>query len=288
MAEETTTQSITTDTASLSIQDDAKAPVTPSSAAKDEPLILTEEDEGERGELESEVRAKDANISGLEKLRQEKQQELESLQKELDGERLLQMKESILHRIEVERLKRQTKAVEERLTVLEKDMQNKDAIREYAELIKSVAPKGGNVDSQYVMKLQSQLAKAVKRMDATSHQMTQIEHSCEEVVNSLKKEISDIVEDRCRTELELRKQLEMLEEQKNEIQSEYDDRILLNQQELERLKEKVTVEVTLEDLEQELEETEEKLMKLNNTHEMQEKIIEELKNIAGEEEAKEE
>lgn len=291
MAEETTTESITIDTAALSIQNEAtdeapKAPVTPSSAGKvqqDEPLILTEEDEGERGQLESQVRAKDENISGLEKLRQQKQQELESLQKELDKERLLQMKESILHRIEVERLKRQTKAVEERLTVLEKDMQNKDAIREYAELIKSVAPKGGNVDSQYVMKLQSQLAKAVKRMDATSHQMTQIEHSCEEVVNSLKKEISDIVEDRCRTELELRKQLELLEEQQKEIQSEYDDRILLNQQELERLKEKVTVEVTLEDLEQEMEETEEKLMKLNNTHEMQERIIEELKNIAGEE-----
>ena len=41
--------------------------------------------------------------------------------------------------------------------------------------------------------------------------------------------------------------------------------------------------MTLDDLEQELEETEEKLMKLNNTHEMQERIIEELKNIAGEE-----
>ena len=73
------------------------------------------------------------------------------------------------------------------------------------------------------------LAKAVKRMDATSHQMTQLEHSCEEVVNSLKKEIGDIVEERCRTELELRKQLDLLEEQKSEIQSEYDDRILLNQ-----------------------------------------------------------
>lgn len=288
MAEETTTESITTDTAALSIATDVaaeeglKSPTTPS-AKQDEPLTLTEEDEGERGTLESDVRAKDANISALEKLRHEKQQELENLQKELGSERLLQMKESILHRIEVERLKRQTKAVEERLTVLEKDMLNKEAIREYAELIKSVAPKGGNVDSQYVMKLQSQLAKAVKRMDATSHQMTQIEHTCEEVVNSLKKEISDIVEDRCRTELELRKQLELLEEQKMEIQSEYDDRIILNQKELERLKEKVTVEVTLDDLEQELEETEEKLMKLNNTHEMQEKIIEELTNMAGEE-----
>ena len=293
MAEEATTESVTTDVAAISIEEDnavddaPKTPSTPSTPTtkvqQDEPLTLTAEDEGERGDLENEVRSKDANIAGLEKLRQEKQQELENLQKELDSERLLQMKESILHRIEVERLKRQTKAVEERLTVLENDMQNKDAIREYAELIKSVAPKGGNVDSQYVMKLQSQLAKAVKRMDATSHQMTQLEHSCEEVVNSLKKEIGDIVEERCRTELELRKQLDLLEEQKSEIQSEYDDRILLNQQELERLKEKVTVEVTLDDLEQELEETEEKLMKLNNTHEMQERIIEELKNIAGEE-----
>jgi DNA repair exonuclease SbcCD ATPase subunit len=187
------------------------------------------------------------------------------------------MKESILHRIEVERLKRQTKAVQERFVVLEKDMSNTDAIREYAELIKSVAPKGGNVDSQYVMKLQSQLAKAVKRMDATSHQMTQVEQSCEEVVNSLKKEIGDIVEDRCRTELELRKQLELLEEQKLEIQAEYDDRIQTNQKELERLKGKVTVEITtIADLEEELEETEGKLEKLNNVHEMQERTIEAL------------
>lgn len=221
-------------------------------------------------------------------MRMEKEQELDILQKELDAERLLQMKEEILHRIEVERLKRQTQAVEERLTLLEKDMKNKDAIREYAELIKSVAPKSGNADSQYVLKLQSQLAKATKRMDATSHQMTQLEHSCEEVVNSLKKEIGEIVEDRCRTELELKKQLELLQEQKKEIQSEYDDRILLNKQELERLKEKVTVQVTLDDLEQEMEETEEKLMKLNNTHEMQERIIEELKNIAGSAEEKDE
>ena len=131
MAEETTTESITTDTAALSIATDVateeglKSPTTPS-GKQDEPLTLTEEDEGERGTLESDVRAKDANIAALEKLRHEKQQELENLQKELDSERLLQMKESILHRIEVERLKRQTKAVEERLTVLEKDMMNKE------------------------------------------------------------------------------------------------------------------------------------------------------------------
>merc|ERR1712238_254202 len=84
------------------------------------------------------------------------------------------------------------------------------------------------------------------------------------------------VEDRCRTELEIMKQLELLEEQKLEIRSEYDDRIKLNRQELERLKDKVTVGITIVDLEEELEETEGKLEKLNNVHEMQERIIEEL------------
>lgn len=230
---------------------------------------------GMRGDLERQVRARDANISSLEKIRLEKSQELAALQKELEEERLRQMKESILHRIEVERLKRQTRAVEERLEALERDMQDKDAIHEYANLIKGVAPKGG-VDSQYVMKLQSQLAKAVKKMDATAHQMAQVEQSCEEVVSSLKKEISEIVEDRCRTELELRRQLELLEEQKAEMQAEYDDRIRENQKELERLKEKVSVEVSVEDLEKELEETEAKLEQLNNIHEMQERTIEEL------------
>lgn len=296
------TEETTIDIASVTITADDQgednvgvSPVTPSAAAttttniatpssvtstttkqQDETIILLEEEEGTRADLEKEVRSRDTDISGLEKLRLEKQNELANMQRELDSERLIQMKESILHRIEVERLKRQTKAVEERFTVLENDMQNTDAIREYAELIKSVAPKGGNVDSQYVMKLQSQLAKAVKRMDATSHQMTQVEQSCEEVVNSLKKEIGDIVEDRCRTELELMKQLELLEEQKLEIKSEYDDRIKLNRQELERLKDKVTVGITIVDLEEELEETEGKLEKLNNVHEMQERIIEEL------------
>ncbi|OEU12995.1 hypothetical protein FRACYDRAFT_270293, partial [Fragilariopsis cylindrus CCMP1102] len=151
---------------------------TPTSTTKpqDETMIILEEEDGKHAELEKEVRSRDSDISGLDKLRLEKSYELENLQKELDIERLMQMNETILHRIE--------------------DMSNNDAIREYAELIKSVAPKGGNVDSQYVMKLQSQLAKAVKRMDATSHQMTQVEQSCEEVVNSLKKEIGDIVEDR--------------------------------------------------------------------------------------------
>lgn len=228
-----------------------------------------------RASLERSVRSRDATVSGMEKKRQEKEAELAALQKELEHERLKQMEEAILHRLEADRLQRQTQAMEERLAALERDMQDKDAIHEYANLIKGVAPKSG-VDSQYVMKLQSQLAKAVKKMEATSQQMEMVEQSCNEVVASLKTEITEIVEDRCRTELELRKQLELLEEQKLEMQKDYDEQIRKNQEEMERLQERASAEGTEVDLQKELEEAESRLECLNKTNEDQDRQIREL------------
>jgi chromosome segregation ATPase len=228
-----------------------------------------------RSSLERAVRARDTTISSMEKKRLEKEQELAALQKELEEERLKQMQEAILHRLEADRLQRQTEAMEERLEALERDMQDKDAIHEYANLIKGVAPKSG-VDSQYVMKLQSQLAKAVKKMEATSQQMELVEQSCNEVVASLKAEITEIVEDRCRTELELRKQLELLEEQKAEMQKDYDEQIRKNQEEMERLKQRAEMEGTEVDLKKELEEAESRLEGLSKANEDQDQQIKEL------------
>ena len=233
-----------------------------------------------RASLERSVRTRDSTVSGMEKKRQEKEAELAALQKELEYERLKQMEEAILHRLEADRLQRQTQAMEERLEALERDMQDKDAIHEYANLIKGVAPKSG-VDSQYVMKLQSQLAKAVKKMEATSQQMELVEQSCNEVVASLKTEITEIVEDRCRTELELRKQLELLEEQKAEMQKDYDEQIRKNQEEMERLQQRASLEGTEVDLKKELEEAESRLESLNKMNEEQDQQIKELSDTLG-------
>uniref|UniRef100_A0A7S1UZT3 Uncharacterized protein n=1 Tax=Grammatophora oceanica TaxID=210454 RepID=A0A7S1UZT3_9STRA len=258
-----------------------------------------------RSTLERTVRARDQSVSAMEKRRLEKEQELAALQKELEEERLKQMEEAILHRLEADRLQRQTQAMEERLEALERDMQDKDAIQEYANLIKGVAPKSG-VDSQYVMKLQSQLAKAVKKMEATSTQMELVEQSCNEVVTSLKSEITEIVEDRCRTELELRKQLELLEEQKAEMIKDYEEQILKNKQEMDRLKERAAEaqeqesedvgdgaakeEDTKDDgepsLKKELEQAEQKLEELTKTTEDQVQQMKELEEQVQEAEAK--
>ena len=256
-------------------------------AEKNEEIKIKVEDEPEedpeRAELETVVRQRDSAISALEKARLEKQQQLAALEGELEKERLSQMKEALLHKIETERIKRQTANAEERLKCLEADMQDKAAIHEYANLIKGVAPKAG-VDSQYVMKLQAQLQKAVTKMESTTEQMKTLEDNSNQMVDSLTLEISELVEERCRTELELRKQLDVLEGQKKDMQSEYEERIRENLKTLQALKAKATSQVTIEELEEELEDTENKLEELHRIQEKQQKTIEQLnKSLASQE-----
>jgi len=247
---------------------------------------ITVEDEPDidpaRTKLEDQVRQRDASLSALEKARLEKQQELEQLENLLGEERLQQMKEALVHKIESERIKRQTAHAEERLKALEQDMQDKAAIHEYANLIKGVAPKSG-ADANYVAKLQSQLQKAVKKMETTSQQINELEEASNKTVEVLITEIAALVEDRCRTELELRKQMEVLQEQKKDMQLEYENRIRHNLKTLQALRAKAASQTTIDELEEELVESENKLEELNRIHEKQAKTIAQLnRSLAAE------
>lgn len=247
---------------------------------------ITVEDEPDidpaRTKLEDQVRQRDASLSALEKARLEKQQELEQLENLLGEERLQQMKEALVHKIESERIKRQTAHADERLKALEQDMQDKAAIHEYANLIKGVAPKSG-ADANYVAKLQSQLQKAVKKMETTSQQINELEEASNKTVEVLITEIAALVEDRCRTELELRKQMEVLQEQKKDMQLEYENRIRHNLKTLQALRAKAASQTTIDELEEELVESENKLEELNRIHEKQAKTIAQLnRSLAAE------
>jgi hypothetical protein len=273
-----------TDTSTSPPASATKEPATDSTGEND--MKITAEDEPEedpvRTELEKEVRQRDGAISALEKARLEKKEELTEVEKLLEHERLQQMKEALTHKIESERIKRQTVHAEERLAALEHDMQDKAAIHEYANLIKGVAPKGG-VDSQYVVKLQAQLQKAVKKMESTTLQMKELEDNSTEVVDTLSNDISVLVEERCSTELELRKQMEVLVEQKKDMQNEYENRILENLKTLQALRAKAASQVTIDELEEELEETELALEELHRVQEAQEKTMKQLSKTLEEE-----
>jgi DNA repair exonuclease SbcCD ATPase subunit len=235
-----------------------------------------------RLKLEEEVQERDAMISAIEKARVEKVNELKHVENQLGEEKLAQMKEALIHKIESERIKRQTENAAERLKALETDMQDKAAIHEYANLIKGVAPKGG-VDAQYVQKLQSQLQKAVKKMESTTEQMKELESQSTDTIDGLTKDIAVLVEGRCRTELELRKQMDVLLEQKRDMQLNYESRIRENLKTLQALRAKAVNQTTIEELESELEDSEAKLEELKRIHDKQLNTIETLQTALSQE-----
>jgi chromosome segregation ATPase len=82
----------------------------------------------------------------------------------------------------------------------------------------------------------------------------------------------------------LRKQLDVLETQKRDLQADYEDRIRENLKTLHALKAKATSQTTIEELEAELEETETRMEELIRIQEKQQKTIDQLnKSLAAQE-----
>jgi len=84
------------------------------------------------------------------------------------------------------------------------------AAREIANLIRDAAPP--NKDSAYLMMLQDQLTKANVKLDHLGSQTEIVLHKGEEVVESLREEMNEVIRERCRMELELLDQERMLED----------------------------------------------------------------------------
>lgn len=113
-------------------------------------------------------------------------------------------------------------------------------------------------------------------METTSDQMKELEEASRTAVDGLTNEIGALVEERCRTELELRKQMELMQEQKRDMQLQYEQRIRENLKTLAALKEKALEQTTIDELEEELVETEQRLEELHRIHERQAQTIQTL------------
>jgi hypothetical protein len=81
---------------------------------------------------------------------------------------------------------------------------------EYAMLIKKAAP--GTIDSTYVLKLQSQLAKAMHQMGVIQNQLTLTQQACDGIVEELRNEMRKITERNSKSELDYLNQIMKLQD----------------------------------------------------------------------------
>ena len=129
-----------------------------------------------------------------------------------------------------------------------------DAAREIANLIRDAAP--SNKDSAYLMMLQDQLGKATAKLEHLGSQTEIVLHKGEEVVESLREEMNEVIRERCRMELELLDQERMLEDDMRRMVIRTERRLRRVQGEIDYL-EKNAVEVLKKQEEEEEEEEEE-------------------------------
>lgn len=170
---------------------------------------LDYKDLGQRDTLENQINRRDGYISKLQHDLHKMQTQLSQYQKDNSTLRRQQLESTHRHGIAVKLWRRTNDGLKARVECFENET-TPMAAREIANLIRDAAPP--NKDSAYLMMLQDQLSKATVKLDHLGSQTEIVLHKGEEVVESLREEMNEVIRERCRMELELLDQEHMLED----------------------------------------------------------------------------
>ncbi len=159
--------------------------------------------------LEDRINKRDQHIMKLEHDLQKLQQQHTQLTKDTATIRRQQLESTHRHAVAIRLWRRTNDGLSSRVECFERET-TPAAAREIAALIRDAAPP--NKDSAYLMMLQDQLAKATIKLEHLASQTDIVLHKGEEVVESLREEMNEVIRERCRMEIELMDQEDMLEE----------------------------------------------------------------------------
>ena len=181
-------------------------------------------DDLDQEELTQQLLERDERIASLERQRTKQDEATAMLRSELGAVQIKHKEEFYWLRLEVDNLRKDKEAVEDRMAELYRDMREIDNMNEEHDLM------GGGaapvcVDSGYVLHLQSQLSKSMQTMGVLDNQIGMVKRSCDDVVKSLKEEIADVMDDKCRVEMELLNQLAVLDNEKKNLEDECEERV---------------------------------------------------------------
>jgi hypothetical protein len=206
-----------------------------------------DDDNDESGEVEEEEKALkekddihdalDASRKRIEILVQtnnEKDKKLEMLEQELHRHKV-QHKEGIYWlQLQLDTARREKDASEERMAELQADLRAMLRIGEDNK-ISSDDEIGDNVDPEK-LEMKERLNKYKTGLDVMENQLTMLMTSSGEVVKTLKEEIADLMEDRSKMELDLLNQLSALDNEKRRSDLEYESKLKLKDETIERLR----------------------------------------------------
>jgi len=196
-------------------------------------------DLAQRDTLEYQINRRDAYITKLQSDLHKMQTQLAQYTKDNNTLRRQQLESTHRHGIAIKLWRRTNDGLNARVECFENET-TPQAAREIANLIRDAAPP--NKDSAYLMMLQDQLNKATVKLEHLGSQTEIVLHKGEEVVESLREEMNEVIRERCRMELELLDQERMLEDDMKRMVVKTERRLKRVQGEIDYL-EKNAVEV---------------------------------------------
>ena len=139
------------------------------------------------------------------------------LQRQLNESTVKHEQEVYWLRLELDTSRREKKAVEDRMAELYRDLQedSSSSRQRRRPLV---------LDADYVAGLHGQMEKYERMLRIMNNQISLVRSSSDSVVQNLKEELSDLMDEKCRTEVELMNKLTDAEKEKKKLQLSTSDR----------------------------------------------------------------
>ena len=163
---------------------------------------------------------RDKKISQLEEAVEGNQKKLISRRRELEEVREKASESKLQYRRKIASLVKKRDEGLYKIQKAEKEVRNQNgSLHVYADILKEAAQ--DSVDSSYVVRMQSQLCKAMHSMGILEHQLAIVNAISSDVVKSQKEAITILTDEKSNMELEMMNQLVMIDDAKREVEEEW-------------------------------------------------------------------
>jgi len=179
----------------------------------------------EQNLLTSMLSERDAQISTLTHQLHSTSEVLHTTQKELQSKSSSRKSQREEHSSTIKKLKEEHSEQRHILAKFEANVKNGGGLRvhEYAALMRNA--NSNQVESSYVIRLQAQLCRAMHSLGVMESQLALVKENCSSLIKFMREDLSLMVDDRTRREIELMNQLAKVDNEKRIMANEMEEKI---------------------------------------------------------------
>ena len=187
--------------------------------------------------LEDMIQERDSQIASLTNQLHHTSDSIHTLTKELHQKSVARKQQREEHSQSIKKLKEEHLDQRQKLAKFEQNVKGGGGLRvhEYAALMRSA--NSNQVESSYVIRLQAQLCRAMHSLGVMESQLALVKENCSSLIRFMKEDLSHMVDDRTRREIELMNGLAKVDHEHRVLQEEMEQKINEKEELLESVRE---------------------------------------------------